>query len=109
MNTHYIILAMYTQHDVYTWLVYLRQVLFGALITVFSQERRQLKKEEVIDIAKQIAGGMVAVHEKGVVHCDLKPENIMVLPTKQIKIIDFGLAGEISDRQHMAKGGGSFR
>jgi serine/threonine protein kinase len=76
-------------------------------MAVFSQARRQLKKEDVVDIAKQIAAAMVVIHGEGIVHCDLKTANIMVQPTKLIKIVGFGMAGEISDKQHMAKRGGT--
>jgi serine/threonine protein kinase len=78
------------------------------LIAVFSQENRQLTKQEVIDIAKQLAAQLVELHGKGIVHCDLKPENIMVLPTKQIKVVDYGQAGEVSDKEHMAKQLGTY-
>ena len=43
-------------------------------------------------LGKQIALGMAAAHEQLIVHGDLKPANLMVTPTDQIKIMDFGLA-----------------
>lgn len=45
-----------------------------------------------IDLMKQIAEGMKEVHAKGVLHLDLKPSNVLLLPSGDIKIIDFGLA-----------------
>jgi alkyl hydroperoxide reductase subunit AhpC len=47
-------------------------------------------------IARQIALGMAAAHAKGVVHGDLKPENVMVADGDLIKILDFGLARRAS-------------
>ncbi len=44
------------------------------------------------DIGRQIATGMAAAHAAGVVHGDLKPANLMVTPSGQIRIMDFGLA-----------------
>jgi len=55
-------------------------------------EDMPLDLEEVIDIALQIAIGIQAAHEKGIIHRDIKSSNIMITKTGGVKIMDFGLA-----------------
>jgi len=47
---------------------------------------------ETVEICLQIASGMEAAHERGVIHRDLKPGNVMIGAGDQVKIVDFGLA-----------------
>ena len=45
-----------------------------------------------LQIAKQLCRGLAAVHEAGIIHRDIKPPNIMVLPNGLVKLMDFGIA-----------------
>src|SRR5687768_16848846 len=53
---------------------------------------RPLTAGEFLSIATQIAAGLTAAHEQGVVHRDIKSANIIIEPTGVVKILDFGLA-----------------
>ncbi|MFC1555829.1 protein kinase [candidate division KSB1 bacterium] len=52
----------------------------------------QLKVDEALEIATQIAKGLLKAHEKGIIHRDIKPANIMITEDGTVKIMDFGLA-----------------
>ncbi len=47
---------------------------------------------EALEVCRQITEGLEAAHEKGVIHRDLKPGNVMITPDDKVKILDFGLA-----------------
>ena len=53
---------------------------------------KSLSMEQVIEYAIQIGTALQVAHEKGIVHRDIKSDNIMVTKTDQIKVMDFGLA-----------------
>jgi serine/threonine-protein kinase len=55
-------------------------------------DERPLPLEEALDIAIQTCEGLKAAHQKGIVHRDIKPGNILIDRSGRVKILDFGLA-----------------
>jgi eukaryotic-like serine/threonine-protein kinase len=55
-------------------------------------------------IAKQMCAGLAAAHEAGVIHRDIKPQNILIEPSGGLKIMDFGIARLTEDRGMTATG-----
>lgn len=68
--------------------------------TLRQRLRRPLTLQQFLEIAVQCAQALVAAHEHGIIHGDIKPENIMLTPAGQVKVLDLGLARHLprSDR-----------
>ena len=59
------------------------------------------------EIARQVCAGLAAAHDHGVVHCDLKPSNVMIDARGRVRITDFGLAGLAGDLREPGQAGGT--
>jgi len=64
----------------------------------------RLPQHKALEIARQLCAGLAAAHDKGVVHRDLKPGNIMLDGQGQLRITDFGLAGVAGELKDIRSG-----
>ncbi len=80
-DQHYIVMEYVDGHD---------------LKTLIRQEGR-LGIDEALDIAIQVCAGVGHAHKAGVIHCDIKPQNVLVTRDGRAKVTDFGIARALSE------------
>jgi serine/threonine-protein kinase len=64
----------------------------GQTLKQIIRDEAPLNLERTIEHATQICAGVGYAHRAGLVHCDLKPQNIMITPEGRVKVTDFGIA-----------------
>lgn len=61
----------------------------GKTLATFSNEA-SLGPDDIVGFGIQIAKALAAIHQAGVFHCGIRPENILITPDKQVKLLDVG-------------------
>ncbi len=65
----------------------------GRTLKELIAEKRRMEPEEAVHYALQTLAGLGHAHARGIIHRDVKPQNIMVSRNGQVKVADFGIAG----------------
>ena len=71
----------------------------GQTLKSLIKRRGSLTLPEVIDIMSQLTSGIAHAHEKGIIHRDIKPQNILILDDGLVKIADFGIAQALNSNE----------
>ncbi len=84
------------EHEYYIVMEYVQGRTLKQLIREQAETGRALPLNRVLSYAIQIAAGIGYAHRAGFVHCDVKPQNIIVTRDERVKIADFGIARAVS-------------
>jgi tRNA A-37 threonylcarbamoyl transferase component Bud32 len=92
------------------YLYIVMQFLQGKPLSNRLRDGNPILEEEGLKIAAEVAEGLRAAHEKGIVHRDIKPDNIVLSESGQCRITDFGLAQDMkrSEKERRAIAGTPF-
>ncbi len=86
------IVRVYDIEERYRTLFIIMEYLEGVPLHYHLDQEPQLSYRRIVSILVQACTGLDHAHKQGVVHRDIKPANLFLLPTDQVKIVDFGVA-----------------
>ena len=75
-----------------TPMYFVMEYIDGITLKEYIKRKRILPAREILDLSCQILSALAHIHSKNIVHCDIKPHNIMLTRNGKIKLTDFGIA-----------------
>ena len=94
-------MRLYESFDTETHIVYVMEVCGGGDLLTYVRRRRKLKEDFAKYIFRQIILGLQYVHSKGVLHRDIKLDNILLTSEGDVKICDFGVSKLIQNKNSL--------
>ena len=84
---------------------FVMEYIEGNTLTSIIAKNRTISLSDVLFIGAQVSSGLHAAHEKGLVHRDIKPGNIMITPDGKVKVTDFGIVSLQNEESDITKTG----
>jgi serine/threonine protein kinase len=84
---------------------FVMEYIEGNTLTSIIAKNRSISLSDVLFIGAQVSSGLHAAHQKGLVHRDIKPGNIMITPDGKVKVTDFGIVSLQNEESDITKTG----
>src|SRR6056297_3684140 len=94
--THPNVVSIYDIVESENSLYLVMEYIEGKDLKSLIQKRGKLSVVEALDIANQVTAGVEVAHENNIIHCDIKPHNILITDNNQVKVTDFGIARAVT-------------
>ena len=102
-SRHPNIVRLYESFETESHIVYVMEVCGGGDLLTYVRRRRKLKEDYAKFIFRQIILGIQYVNHKGVLHRDIKLDNILLTSEGDVKICDFGVSKIIQNKNQLQK------
>jgi eukaryotic-like serine/threonine-protein kinase len=103
--SHPNIVAVFDQGSDGQFLYLAMEYVPGRTLRSMLRERRWFPAGEALEIMDPILAGLAAAHRSGIVHRDVKPENVLLTADGRVKVVDFGLARAQAARRRRGRPG----
>tara|TARA_Y100001970_G_scaffold281337_1_gene391890 strand:+ start:4111 stop:5883 length:1773 start_codon:yes stop_codon:yes gene_type:complete len=84
---------------------FVMEYIEGNTLTSIISKNKTISLSDILFIGAQVSNGLHAAHEKGLVHRDIKPGNIMITPDGKVKVTDFGIVSLQNEESDITKTG----
>ena len=84
---------------------FVMEYIEGNTLTSIISKNRMISLSDILFIGAQVSSGLHAAHQKGLVHRDIKPGNIMITPDGKVKVTDFGIVSLQNEESDITKTG----
>ena len=84
---------------------FVMEYIEGNTLTSIIAKNRSISLSDILFIGAQVSSGLHAAHQKGLVHRDIKPGNIMITPDGKVKVTDFGIISLQNEESDITKTG----